>query len=76
MVFCSPTGGKTDLGRDVNLSPPRFGRRQTGTSQSLSVLSRLDEDVLCDGDLVLHRIRHLIFSLRLALLNFFWVVFQ
>ena len=34
--------GKTDLGRDVNLSPPRFGRRQTGTSQSLSVLSRLN----------------------------------
>ena len=23
-----------DLGRDVNLSPPRFGRRQTGSSQS------------------------------------------
>ena len=37
----SPHGG-TDLGRDVNLSPPRFGRRQTGTSQSLSVLSRLN----------------------------------
>ena len=30
------------LGRDVKLSPPRFGRRQTGSSQSLSVLSRLN----------------------------------
>ena len=30
------------LGRDVKLSPPRFGRRQTGTSWSLSVLSRLN----------------------------------
>ena len=35
-----PRGNR--LGRDVKLSPPRFGRRQTGTSQSLSVLSRLN----------------------------------
>ena len=30
------------LGRDVKRSPTRFGRRQTGSSQSLSVLSRLN----------------------------------
>ena len=63
------------LGRDVKLSPTRFGRRQTGSSRSLPRSFSTQRDVLRDGDLVLQRIRHLV-SLRLALLNFSWVVFQ
>ena len=66
-IFFHVTQGNR-LGRDVKLSPPRFGRRQTGTSQSLSVLSRLN-GMSCVMETLCSKGSDTSFFLRLALLN-------
>ena len=53
----------------MKLSPTRFGRRQTGTSQSLSVLSRLNGMSCVMETLCSKGSDTSFFSLRLALLN-------
>ena len=59
--------GRDDLGHDVNLSPPGLVEdKPSQVSPFHSFLTQLG--VLCDGELVLQSIRHLV-SLRLALLN-------
>ncbi len=57
----------------MKLSPPRFGRRQTESSQSLSVLSRLN-GMSCVMETWCSKGSDILVSLRLALLNL--VVFQ
>ena len=63
------------LGRDVNLSPPGLVEDKPGQVSPKRRSFSTQRDVLRDGDLVLQRIRHLVFSPSLFA-EFFRVVFQ